>query len=421
MEEQDVAPRIIRQLNTVYRKKGCPPIIMLHVVPETPVREALDTLMQRHDRMIREHVHDVLMGPSRDPVDLKAALDMALFELNVHSSRVQELLAREGGEDATAVEELSRTHQHLMWDVVPSVLMPELKVKQPSCDDARGWIGKFRLVRKIETKGAWISTAVDDLTGTAYVLKSTHKGNISAPETLQSIYREFTYLSSRLEHPNLVKALSLMQNQSHVCLCVEYGGDYNLHQWLRMQPGRRLQPKESLAIWVQVLRGLHYCHDNNVAHRFLALKHVVIQEIPGEETPRCRIIDFHNSTQATLETVSAVVCGRLPCIAPEVVHGNYRPLAADLWSVGIILLETSGGLGSLQRAARYAEAATAATAVESIQVLILRPDCHAYALEILGGVSHPVIERCLAMLLVLDPAERADVADVLQYTTEHAQ
>lgn len=109
----------------------------------------------------------------------------------------------------------------------------------------------------------------------------------------------------------------------------------------------RRVPQETARRWVlHIARGLHYLHENGIAHRDLCLENVLLAGDP--RSPECKIANFGASFMA-----SGVGAGgssktrdrpptthHLHYTAPEVVSGRaqgYDPWQADIWSLGIIL------------------------------------------------------------------------------------
>ncbi|KAG6612200.1 serine/threonine protein kinase [Phytophthora cinnamomi] len=80
----------------------------------------------------------------------------------------------------------------------------------------------------------------------------------------------------------------------------------------------------------QVTLGLHFLHSNGIAHRDVSLENVLLRG------GVCKLSDFGLATDA--ERMCAEVVGKANYMAPEVVAGEaYAPVAADMWSLGIVL------------------------------------------------------------------------------------
>ncbi|KAF8554804.1 kinase-like protein, partial [Imleria badia] len=81
----------------------------------------------------------------------------------------------------------------------------------------------------------------------------------------------------------------------------------------------------------QLVEGVAFMHEHNVAHSDLKPQNIIIPVEGG----RLSIIDFSLSMFVSDpdDTYSGVV-GTEDYIAPEVHKGNYKPMLADLWSCG---------------------------------------------------------------------------------------
>jgi len=90
-----------------------------------------------------------------------------------------------------------------------------------------------------------------------------------------------------------------------------------------------------------------------------------------------------------------------------VLDASYVAKPADCWSLGVVLLEAAGGMGSMRRAVGWPDDAGLEPAAARIRTFFSRDGSHARALAVVGGVlSHAVLAR-LSGLLEPEPAARA--------------
>jgi calcium-dependent protein kinase len=81
----------------------------------------------------------------------------------------------------------------------------------------------------------------------------------------------------------------------------------------------------------QVLSGIAYCHDKDVAHRDLKPENILISK-----SKQIKIIDFGLSTRFySLDRMNLNI-GTLAYRAPEVFEMDYDE-KCDMWSIGVIL------------------------------------------------------------------------------------
>ena len=102
----------------------------------------------------------------------------------------------------------------------------------------------------------------------------------------------------------------------------------------------RLNEMEASMFFAQIINGIKYIHENNIAHRFLIL---IIRDLKPENllianNRLIKIIDFGLSNSFQGNLLLKTPCGS-PCYAaPEMLLGKkYDGVKIDIWSCGIIL------------------------------------------------------------------------------------
>jgi len=136
------------------------------------------------------------------------------------------------------------------------------------------------------------------------------------------------------------------------------------------------------------------------------LDHVVVDD--QSETLFCRLVDFFAATRCVEWTSSTTVCGDLPSIAPEMVlEASYVAKPADCWSLGVVLLEVAGGMGSTRQAVGWPDDAELELAAAGIRNFFSCRGSHARALAAMGGVRSRAVLARLSGLLEPEPAARA--------------
>lgn len=155
---------------------------------------------------------------------------------------------------------------------------------------------------------------------------------------LQSVVSIFTECVSlqRLSHPNIVTCHGLAHGRQHLYLSMSFAGSRNLLS--RLEECSDL-PKLawSQGIFRQVSSAIAHCHANDVVHRDIKPENVVLSE-----DGRATLVDFGLARPASAALSDA--CGSMPFVAPEVLLGGppsrtYDGPAADVWSLGMLLLE----------------------------------------------------------------------------------
>lgn len=274
-------------------------------------------------------------------------------------------------------------------------------------------VGRFRLVKKVETVGGLVLHALDD-NGQSCAIKVLNKSKVFTPGDLEGIYREYRFLSEIIRHPNIVRCLTMMQSTCRVYLVFEFAGSLNLAQVLSNQPGQRFDEADTLTAFDQLVQALSYCHSKDVAHRNVSLEHIIVNGLEGTVTSHCQLCDFRSAMVARGHTTSKTSCGTLPCMAPEIALGTpYIPRHSDCWSAGIVLLESAGGLSTLSRTVPYDAGNVEPNMVAgAIQHFFSEVGSHSAALCNNGGVRSAAIQPQLEALLKPIPDERGTMQEI---------
>lgn len=177
-------------------------------------------------------------------------------------------------------------------------------------------------------------------------------------------------------------------------------------------------------VFSQIATGLSYLHGKNIAHRDVALEHIVVQtgDVVDDGTPIApvyRLIDFRSALVVDDATTSRTVLGCLPCMAPEMAIGEpYYPKLVDLWSLGVVFLEVCAGLSTLQRFVHWDDDVPVVTAGRQIMERFTRPGAHDEALGLLGAARDPSIVAKLEALLQPDPQRRVRLSVLMPQTPD---
>jgi len=141
-------------------------------------------------------------------------------------------------------------------------------------------------------------------------------------------------------HPNIVQLLDVYCTVGHLYLVFEFVAR-NLKEHMRF--GSPLRPGTVCAYFLQLMRGIDFCHSHRIIHRDLKPQNILIDESEGS----LKIADFGMARAFSLP---------LPVYTHEVVTTWYRApeilfggpkgeysLPVDNWSAGCILAEMATG------------------------------------------------------------------------------
>jgi len=191
--------------------------------------------------------------------------------------------------------------------------------------------GRWRLGPRLGQGGmADVYRATDELDGGRPVAVKLLRS--SDPALARRLAREAAALES-FEHPNLVRLLGTGVDDGRPYLVTELVEGPTLAARLRRGP---LLPSEAATVGAALGSGLAYVHGRGVVHRDLKPANVLLG--PGS---RVRLADFGIARlvdQASM-TGTDTTLGTTAYMAPEQLHDREVGPAADVWSLGLVLLE----------------------------------------------------------------------------------
>jgi serine/threonine protein kinase len=108
-----------------------------------------------------------------------------------------------------------------------------------------------------------------------------------------SLHREI-YVLATLNNENIMRLYEVIDSRTHVHLVMELCQGKNLYHFTKKIKGDfRLPENEVAAIFKQIVSGIAYLHERNIAHRDLKLDNILINEAHGN---KIKIIDFGFAT-----------------------------------------------------------------------------------------------------------------------------
>lgn len=145
------------------------------------------------------------------------------------------------------------------------------------------------------------------------------------------IFNEITTMR-RIEHPNIMKLERVYDEETQVCLVMEYieGGDL----FARMIDCDRISERYAAIVARKLLTALAYMHEKNIIHRDLKLENIMLTSI--EEESDIKLADFGFAAETTPENMS-LYCGSPGYSAPEILLKQTYNSKVDIFSLGVVI------------------------------------------------------------------------------------
>ncbi|ETO31618.1 hypothetical protein RFI_05503 [Reticulomyxa filosa] len=166
--------------------------------------------------------------------------------------------------------------------------------------------------------------------------------------------------------------------------------------------GKTLTEPQLAVVCREALQGLKYLHSNRLIHRDIKAGNILLNH-----KGQCKLADFSVSTQLQ-HTISKhnTVIGSPFWMAPEVVRQNMYESKADIWSLGITVIEMAEGKPPLRREHKILQQTNKAL----LKIPVNDPPT-LHEKEKWSDALHDFLRRCL----VMDAKERWSAEELLQH------
>jgi serine/threonine-protein kinase len=201
-----------------------------------------------------------------------------------------------------------------------------------------------------------------------------------------------------LAHPNIVPVYELGVELGTYFLAMELVEGASLAELLRAS-GSGLTPEEGAYVGVEVCRALDYAHRRvNVVHRDVTPRNVMV-DFEG----LVKVIDFGISSPVATAPTGEGVFGSPGHMPPEQMAGKELTPAADVFAVGVLLMELWGGKAPFRRRTK-----------EEIERAMQAPHPKPSAIDIRLLPLDEVVGRAMALDASRRPQQADDLARALR-------
>jgi len=284
------------------------------------------TPRQRASRVCLEHLNDVISGI--DDIDLESLLKIREL-VDARCKVLAEAASRSSAEQA---------------NMLPNVDLVDDGNKTPS---SSAKIGDWDIGSDLGAgRYGKVFNAKNRVTKKLEAVKVIVKTDVCSKEDWLNTCSEHASLCKIGQHPNIAGLTGALQSKERVYFFMVFVKGKDLFDFLKVrQQSKKEVPKEAISqIFSSIARALACCHACGICHRDMKPENIIVQQ-----DYTAKLIDFGCACPRLELRLQCV--GTMPFIAPEFLCGTAVDGApADVWSLGIVLLEMLHGLRSLSKA-----------------------------------------------------------------------
>ncbi|KAB5557732.1 hypothetical protein DKX38_008641 [Salix brachista] len=219
------------------------------------------------------------------------------------------------------------------------------------------------------------------------VLKGEHLNN-----KIHSEFAQEVIIMRKVRHKNVVKFIGACTRPPSLCIITEFMSGGSMYDFLHKQQGS-LNIRSLLRVAIDVSKGMHCLHQNNIVHRDLKSANLLM-----DENGVAKVADFGVARVQDQSGVMTAETGTYRWMAPEVIGHKPYNHKADVFSFGIVLWELLTGK------LPYEHLSPLQAAVGVIQGL--RPPIPSH--------SHPKLAELLERCWQQDPSLRPEFSEILE-------
>jgi predicted ATPase/serine/threonine protein kinase len=180
--------------------------------------------------------------------------------------------------------------------------------------------------------------ATDTRTGETVAVKALNPEVLERdPSLLERFVREGEALR-QLNHPNIVRMISAVEESGHHYLVMEFVEGGSLKDLLGLQ--NILSAQRVTEISLDLADALTRAHRLGIIHRDLKPANVLLAK---DGTPRLADFGIAHIQESSHLTQSGVLVGTVDYLSPEVCQGESPDELSDIWAFGVMLFEMLSG------------------------------------------------------------------------------
>mmetsp|Transcript_548 Transcript_548/g.1318 ORF Transcript_548/g.1318 Transcript_548/m.1318 type:complete len:554 (+) Transcript_548:251-1912(+) len=275
--------------------------------------------------------------------DLALTRQTSMAHEKVDSSNLAFLLGAHSRIGAQSPIKALAEKEHLLEKICSLTSVDDAEVYQSYIKSRGGKINAYHFEQKIGS-GTYgkVYRACHKATGYTVAIKTLEKTRIEQQKMTDKVIREtkiLQLLSEGKGHPHVVRLHEFIETEKKFYMVLDYcpGGDF--FDFLAYRGS--VTEDEARALFLQILSGIEYCHNNNVVHRDLKPENLLIDgdcNVKIADFSLANTVQLINTPQDIFFEKLKTSCGSPNYAAPEIVSGvEYSGFLVDIWSLGVIL------------------------------------------------------------------------------------
>ena len=193
-------------------------------------------------------------------------------------------------------------------------------------------VGKYILERTLGSGATGkVKLARNSKTGEKVGIKIIKKELFYDKPSLKVIIQREISVMKLMFHPHVIKIYDVLEDPGFLFLIIEYASNGELFSFLVQR--KKINNREALCFFQQIISGLEYCHTHKICHRDLKLENILL-----DSNYNIKIADFGMASLSFPNKMLKTFCGSPHYASPEIIANEpYNGALSDIWSCGIIL------------------------------------------------------------------------------------
>eukprot|EP00445_Apocalathium_hangoei_P012649 CAMPEP_0203882380 /NCGR_PEP_ID=MMETSP0359-20131031/26609_1 /ASSEMBLY_ACC=CAM_ASM_000338 /TAXON_ID=268821 /ORGANISM="Scrippsiella Hangoei, Strain SHTV-5" /LENGTH=524 /DNA_ID=CAMNT_0050802415 /DNA_START=28 /DNA_END=1602 /DNA_ORIENTATION=+ len=344
-----------------------PPVILIPVSDKSVALDPRTVLPFIQQLLSRSTIDDIVWG---EPAGFALAFAVQA-KMRTVAAMVEQIQCdlRLRTAKVESVRRLTHSIDFTQWQYLGSRLLHHIPPVLDHLDDADGrHVAGFRLGGKL-CKGVFgyvykaTRAAIPASDSQRHSMLVIEKGaGAHSVLCLRMIDRFLSVLGtlSAVRHPNISQLVSIVHLPKRLCVCMQVGGARTLYSHLIQRDApkddaeRSAMPLAVLGqIAVQVCAAVIHIHGvHRICHRNIKPENITISDESQDGDLNVKLGGFDLASVQDVGIWCKSPCGTMPFAAPEAFlagSDGYDGMSADMWSLGILLLEVTCGIRIVER------------------------------------------------------------------------